>query len=118
LFLLAIISALSAVAFTAANPSPAFAQDDTEQLQCLSREQCRALRQEVREYKRELRPMRRERRELQRQIRETPAGEERDRLIAQARELHREVKQLKRENRPTARRFRAGCRPDCFPDRT
>ena len=114
----AIVFALAAVAYTLANPAPVMAQDETEHLPCLSRDECRELRQEVREYKQELRPLRRELRELRKQIRETPEGEERDRLIAKARELKREIRELRREAKPTVRRFKAGCRPACFEDRT
>lgn len=115
---LAVTFALAAIVFTLSNPAPTVAQEETEHVPCLSRDECRELRQEVRVYKQELRPVRRELRELRKQIRETPEGEERDRLIAQARELKREIKQLRREARPTVRRFRGGCRPACFGDPT
>lgn len=116
-FLFAIVFVLSAIALTVSNPTPALAQDETEPMPCLSRDECRELRQEVRKYKQELRPMRRELRELRKQIRETSEGEERDRLVAQAREHHRELKQLRRETKPTVRQFKGGCRPACFGDR-
>lgn len=109
----AIAFSLSTIVLALAAPSPTLAQEE-EHLQCLAREECRALREQIREYKQELRPMRRELRELKQRIRETPEGEERDALIAKARELRREIKQLRREARPTVRRFRAGCRPVCF----
>lgn len=95
-------------------PGRAPAQDQ-DQIQCLARDECRALKEELRGFKRELRPLRREMRQLRQQIRETPAGEERDALIEQAREMHREIKQIRRERRPVSQEFRNGCRHECFP---
>ena len=94
---------------------PAQAQSGAE-VQCLSRDECRALRESLRETNRELRPMRREMRQFRHQIRETPEGDERDALIAQARELHREIKRIRRARRPEVRQFREGCRRECFAD--
>ncbi len=94
-------------------PIPTEAQSGDPQ-QCLSGEECRALRQTLRESRRELRPLRQEMRRLRIRIRETPAGEERDALIAQARELQREIRRVRRQRRPEVLRFREGCRRECF----
>lgn len=110
---LALLFAPLLIAASVAVPVAAQAQTE-DSTQCLSKDECRSLRESLKQAKREIRPLRRERRQLQEQIRETPAGEEREALLAEARELHRQIREMRRERRPEVRRFRAGCRRECF----
>lgn len=97
-------------------PSAAQAQEDPA-LQCLSREECQQLRETLRAYRQEIRPLRRQLRSLLQEIRELdPDDPRRPELIEQARALRQEIRELRRERRPFVRRFRTGCRRQCFED--
>ena len=108
-FALPILLALTAICLT---PALSKAQED-DPIECLSRDECRGLRQELKELNREIRPLRREFRQLRQQIRELPDGEERDALIEEARQTKRELKQSRRERRPFVERYRRGCGREC-----
>ena len=81
------------------------------QSECLSQDECRALRQEIRELRRELRPIRREIRSLRHEIRQLPPGDpQRAVLREKVRELRQEGKPIRQELRPLKKRHRAECR--------
>ena len=82
--------------------------------ECLSEEQCQALKTKLGELKQQARALKGEIQELKQAIEATePGSPEREELKAQLRQTVRELRQLRREEiRPARRRFKNGCR-DC-----